>query len=313
MRRAPLWIAAGAVLLTAALVAKDGIGAGIVKNSASKLLGAPVEIDRMRIGLLNSSIRLSGFRVMQPRTFPNGPLLDVTEARVDYDLAALLGGEIHVRRAEIRVREVIVIRDRDGKLNVDSLSVAKPASGDTGSRSRFEIGELVLTVEKVVSKDYSKGDKPVVEVWNLPIRDKTYSHLSSPRGLASIVIVEALQSAAIEGALSYAVSGAVGTAFLPLGAAMVLAGGDTDMETVRADYGRAFKAASRALAELGNITLDDKSSGILKAVVNGCEVTLTLKKEGFRKVRITAQARKFLLPQQRIASGVLYIILERLR
>ncbi len=314
MKKGPLWIAAAAVFLVALLLIKDALIAGIVKESASSVLGTSVEIDRLRIALFKPSVEMSGFRVMQPRGFPKGPLLDVAETRADYDIGALFAGKIHFRKAEVVVREAVMIRDRNGALNVDALKVAKKDAGEkTGSSSRFEIDSLTLTVEKVVSKDLSKGDKPVVEVWNLPIHDKTFSHLTSPEELANLVLVEALQSAAIKGALIYGASAAAGTAFLPLGAAMLMIGQDADMATVRTDYGRAFKAASQALGELGNVTLEDKGSGMLKAVVNGCEITLALHKESFRKIRITASARKLLMSQPRIASGVLYTVLEKLK
>ncbi len=315
MKKAPLFLLASATAFVAVLFLKDGLAAGIVQGVGSGILGTRVSVERMRVGVFKSAVVLTGLRIEEPRGFPPGDLGNVEEVRMSYAPSDLLRGKVHITQAEVLVREIVIIRNADGALNVDELTVAKKKSAEikSGQAPSFKIDSLALTIEKVVYKDLSRGPKPVIEVWNLPIHDKVYSGITRPEELASLVLVEALQSAAIQGALIYGAAAMAGTAILPLGAVMLLAGGDQDMETVRADYGHAVQAASAALKELGDLTLEDREGGLLKAVVNGCEVSLRLEKQGFRKIRIWAQARKLLIPQPRVASGVLYAIMEKLR
>ena len=82
------------------------IGLGMIKNFlikeaivtfGSKIVGAPIHIGQLSLGLLTQKIHIRDFKLYNPPGFPDEPLIDFPEMRVDYDVFALLSGKVHLR------------------------------------------------------------------------------------------------------------------------------------------------------------------------------------------------------------------------
>ena len=106
-------------------IIKNPLIKSVVTIGASKVVGAPVHIDSFAVGVFKQSVRIKGFKLYNPKGFPEEPLIDIPEVSVDYNLPALLGGKLHLPLIVVNLKEMVVIRNKDGKLNVDALKVAQ--------------------------------------------------------------------------------------------------------------------------------------------------------------------------------------------
>lgn len=194
------------VIILAAALAVVSLGKNIlvktvVESGVGMVTGLRMNIRSFDLGIVNTVVRIKDMKLFNPKGFPDKVMLDMPEVYVDYDLPALIRGRIHLREAGINVKEFMVVKNADGKLNLDSLKVVraeketeKPAA--KGKAFEMRIDDLHLVIGKVVYKDYSKGGKPSVREFNIDLNEK-YSNVDHPAQLVSLVVVKALTNTTI--------------------------------------------------------------------------------------------------------------------
>lgn len=302
-------------------IVKDQIVRSTVMVGASAVLGAPVKVDQFSVGVLRHSVRIKGFKIYNPEGFPADILLDMAEVSVDYNLGALLQGKLHLPLAVIDLQEMVIVKNKDGKLNVDALKVAQkqetPAEDEKASKPTQEmpmqIDMLTLNIGKVVFKDYSKGDQPVIEVFDVNLKDKTFKDIKSAQQFALLIMVEAMKPTAIKSAGMYAAATILGVGFLPAGVAGALLGKDHATAEFSVGVSKLYDVAAQALKTAGQVTLQNKAQGILKGKIDGCDINITIEQKTGGKTALTISARKYMLPKQEIAQGLLYQIQEKVK
>ncbi len=294
----------------------------LIKNAvtigASQVMGAKVTLDSFKMGIFKQSVRIKGFKIYNPKGFPKEILIDIPEVSVDYSLPDLLGGKIHLPLLVVNLKEMSVVKNKEGLLNVNALKVAqkddeapkedkkeKKKSKKKSKPLKMQIDEMKLVVGQVVYKDFTKGD-PKIEVTDVGI-DKTFKNISSAQELASIVMVQAMGATAIQGVKVYAAAALLGPAGI---AGAVLVGKDDSVETYNVSYDKAFSVALEVIE--GKTKSQDSSKGEIKAKVDGADVTIKVVSLEENKTEVTVSARKYMLPKPKIASGVLYQITEKL-
>jgi hypothetical protein len=282
-----------------------------VTMAVSKVTGAPARIDHFSFGFFNHQAKIKGFKLYQPKGYPKGVLVDIPSIFVDYEFSTLLKGELHLRRLTVEVKEAIVIRDAQGRLNVDQLKIAKKNQTSSGGQMKVRVDSLTLSVGRVVYKDFSRQDKPRIEPFYLNIRGNQYQNISSVEQLATLILVETIRPTAIKGALTYGTATLAGVTFLPLGAAMILGGNDSVGTYVDAGFQKTYKSAKATLGKIGQIT-GDNGRDVIKAVVDGNETTVIVSKARDEKVAITISVRTLFFPNTKAAAWVLYQIEEGL-
>jgi hypothetical protein len=309
---------------------------GIVKNpliktvvtvATSQVMGAPVHLDSFSLGVFKQSVRIKGFKIYNPKGFPKEVLLNIVEVNVDYDLPALFKGKLHLPLIVLNLEEMTVIKNKENMLNVDALKVAenkeesaKQAAPEKKSEAKkptqalpMQIDLASLTIGKVVFKDYSQGEQPIVQVYNVGIKNKTYKDITSAQQFAALIMVEAMGPTAIEDAALYGAATVLGVAFLPVGVAGVLIGKDSGFADFNTDYENAYQIALETVKQMGKLSREDMAKGIIKADIDGSGVTIEVKKIEDTKTKITASARKLMLPKSEIAEGVIYEISKKLK
>ena len=301
----------GLAVVVVFIMARDWMLKGAVSTAASNVLGAPVKIDHFSISFIRHSAKLSGLKVSNPEGFPPGTLLLISAASVNFDLPAILKKDLHLNELIVHVDEVVVVKNKEGVLNVDSLKVAKKEKDKPSEPMKMRIDTLKLKLGKVVSKDYTKSKQGAVEVYEIGGKEETYQNIASGEQLASLILMGALKHTAIKGALIYGAATVAGASLLPVGIAVVAMGDDSSAAEFAVGYDRVYETAAEVLGRLGSLKSQDKASGVLKGDVQGASVTITVKKE--EKIRVSVAARKMLMPQQKTAAGVLYEISEKLK
>ncbi|MDD5165836.1 MAG: hypothetical protein PHQ57_00395 [Candidatus Omnitrophica bacterium] len=288
-------------------IIKDQIVKAVVTVVATQVTGAPVHIDGLSLGVFTSSVRISGFKMYNPRGFSKNILVDLSKINVKCDLGALLTGKIHLLEAGIELKEMGLEKDKEGKLNVDALKVAKPAK-----QMPMQIDILNLGIGKIIFRDYSVGQEPGIKVYDVNI-NKSYKNITSAQQLVALVLTEPMKAAGIQGAKIYGAAMLTGVAFLPVAIAATFAGRDSVQQDFNATSDKAYEVSLAVLKRMGKVTREDKAGGIIKADVNSVSVALRLNKKSANKTEVIVSARKYLFPKPEIAGGVLHEISQSLK
>jgi hypothetical protein len=102
-------------------------------------------------------------------------------------------------------------------------------------------------------------------------------------------------------------------AALPVAAAFTFTAKDYAQETFNVTEERAYDVGLQVIKMAGKVKMENKSSGVIEAEVDGAGVTLKLKKLSEKSTQVTISARKFGFPEVAIASGVMYQLSKQLR
>lgn len=311
------------VLIIAAVVFKDAVLKTAIGVGTSQLTGASASIEHFSLSVLKQKVSIKGFQISQPQGFPAGTFVDIPEVSVSFNVPELLRGRMYFPAVVVNLKEMVVIKNSDGKLNVDAMKFAQKKEAPAGSKKGTEkqpgqmpplkIDILTLTVGGVVVKDYTKGSDPTVVAYDAGIKDKVFRDINSAEQLAALIMVQAMGPTAIKSAGIYAAATALGVAFLPAGVAGVLLGDDNSAADYPVSLEAAYQASVAVLKQMGQVSSENKEKGLIKGKVEGCDITVEIKALTEKKTQLKVSARKLLLPKPDIAGGVLYNIGERLK
>jgi len=212
-------ILVGALVIFAALsVLKDVIVKVSVEGAVEFVTGLKLRIGDFHVGMLRPVVHIRGLTVYNPRQFPDRVMVDMPEIYVNYDLGAILRQEIHLREVRLDLREFVVVKNRNGELNLNSLKVvktqkeAKRGGGvpKEAGAPKIRIDDLRLKIGKAVYKDYSAGPAPSVKEFNINI-DERYTNITNPYSLVSLIVVKALKNTTISGLTNFDINGLTNT------------------------------------------------------------------------------------------------------
>jgi uncharacterized protein involved in outer membrane biogenesis len=322
MKKLPVVLLIIVALLVGVAVLKDQILKSVITATASGITGAPVSIDKFSLGIIKQSVRIEGFKMGNPQGFPSGTLIDLPKIEVAWDLPAFFKGTIHLRLVDVNLKEIGLTKNKDGKLNVDSLKVVqeqqKASKGKKAEEKKpakalaLQIDLLNMQMGRLVMKDYSAGAQPSVQAYDINIK-KSYKNITSPQQLAALILSEPMKQAGIKGAGIYGVALLTGVGFVPVVAVVALTGKDSVQKEVNVAFDQTYGVSLDVLKQMGKVSKEDKTQGLINAEVNGASVTLKLKQVSAKATQITVSARKYMLPKQEIANGVLYQISEKIK
>ncbi|MDP2044136.1 MAG: AsmA family protein [Candidatus Omnitrophota bacterium] len=306
------------VIIFGFCLVRDFFIKSVIGTVVSSVTGAPTHIGGLSLSIIKQSVRISDFKMYNPRGFPRDVLVDIPKIGIACNLVALLSGKIHLKQMDIELKELGLVKNKAGKLNVDSLKIVKDQksekNGDRNSSQEMAIKMDVvnLSMGRVVHKDYSVEGPPVIKVYDINLK-KTYKNIASVQQLAVLIMAEPLKAAGIQGAKIYGVMMFTGVAVLPVAAVFTFAGKDHAEADFDVSWGRAYEAGVKQLKKSGKIKTENKQAGVVTANINGVGVTFKLKKVTDNKTQIVVSARKFGLPQREISAGILYRISDELK
>jgi uncharacterized protein involved in outer membrane biogenesis len=301
----------GIVVCSLACIAfiKDQIIKSVVTVVASNITGAPVHMDGFSMNIFSSTIRITGFEMYNPNGFPEGLLVSCPKINIIYDRSSLFTQKPHFLLVEVELKEMVLTKNKEGKLNVDSLKIVQQAKSSVPVPMKIDL--LNLSIGKIVYKDYTTGTQPSVRVYDVN-RHKSYKSIPTAQQLAVLVLSEPMKAAAIKNAEIYGVAMLAGVAVLPVAVVATFIGKDSVQQTIDASFEHTYEISLEVVKSMGTITKEDESNGVIKADIHGSAVALILRKAADNKAEITISARKYMLPQLDIAGGVLYQILDKL-
>jgi len=187
---------------------KDMVVKVSVEKGVEMITGLKMGIRGFNIGLLKTAVRIKGLKIYNPGGYKERVMLDMPEIYVDYDLPAAFKGMIHLEDALLDMKELVVVKNEKGELNLNSLNVVKSKkSGKTekaaaGKEMNIRIDRLRLKIGKAVYKDYSRPGEPSIKEFNINT-DETYENIDNPSVLVSLIIVKALSNTSIAGMANF--------------------------------------------------------------------------------------------------------------
>jgi hypothetical protein len=184
-------------------VVKDLVIKVAVESGTQMVTGLKLKMGGFKAGLLNTLVDIKDLRILNPEGFKDKNMLVMPEIFVDYNLGAIFRGKVHLTDARINMREFTVVKNKKGKLNLDSLKVvqaqksgARPAEKSGAKAPEIQIDKLRLTIGRVIYKDYSAGGEPSIKEFNVNI-DEEYTNITNPYTLVSLIVVKALANTSI--------------------------------------------------------------------------------------------------------------------
>ncbi|MBF0122459.1 MAG: hypothetical protein HQL21_03485 [Candidatus Omnitrophica bacterium] len=206
---------------------KDLVIRSAVIVAAKAVAGVDVKMGYFSLSLMGQSVKIRDVRVYNPEGFPTQEVMvDIPGIDVQLDTFAFLKNTLHVKYMRLDLREARVIKNQNGKLNVNSLKFAEKKDG--GRKSGLVVKEkspremamkfdlVSLNIGKVIMEDYTgKGDGLKVSVYDVNLKEKEFRNMTSATQLASVVMLTAMTPAGVQGAFSLGakvLGGAVGSA-----------------------------------------------------------------------------------------------------
>ena len=180
---------------------KDLIAKNIIYTGVRTLTGLKVDIKSMDIGILKTAVSIEGLKIFNPPDFKDRMMADIPEIYVDYELKAFLRGKVHLRELRLNLKEFIVVKNREGKVNLDSLKTIKASKKRSGEESgskkpNLQIDTMDLKIGKVIYKDYYNTERPSIREFNVNISER-YKNIDDPRKFANLIILKALMNTSI--------------------------------------------------------------------------------------------------------------------
>ncbi|MCX5686318.1 MAG: hypothetical protein NTW09_02495 [Candidatus Omnitrophica bacterium] len=237
-----LLISAGVVVVFFALsVVKDLAVKVSVENGVQFVTGLKLRINNFNAGIIRQVVNIGGLKLYNPKGFKDKVMLDMPRIYVDYDLPAIFKGVVHLKEIRLDMKELVVVKNEKGELNLNSLNVVKAGkgggqpSGKQGKAPAIKIDNLHLKIGKAVYKDYSRGGAPDVREFSINI-DEKYTNIDNPYALVGLIVVRALTNTSISGLANFDLKGLQSTVSDTLRAARETASraASTAKESIRA-------------------------------------------------------------------------------
>jgi len=147
----------GLVALTGIVLCRQIIAQKAVETVFKQTTGFPIRIESLQISPWHSHFAAGGIQLFNPPEFPERLFADVPRLYVDYKFGSLLRGYPQLARADLHIREIVIVRNTNGHSNLEQLRGLGMLEFEGRSVARpFQIDTLNLQIGRVVTKDYNK-------------------------------------------------------------------------------------------------------------------------------------------------------------
>jgi len=253
------------------IIGKNMVIKHVLAGGVKTLTGLKMHIDKTDVGVFSTKIALEGLTLYNPKDFPDKVMIEMPELYVDYDLGAMFKKNVHLSELRINLKEFVVVRNKDGSLNLDSLKVVKETKQESAQPDKkvkkakpdgsFQIDVMSLKIDKVIFKDYSVGDKPKITEYPVKINEK-FTNINDPKKVANVIIVKAIMNTAIGRLTSFDVNALAASASDTLKGATKIIGSTAGAAV---DTGKkAAKTATETTKQVGGKVVDAASDTVNK-------------------------------------------------
>lgn len=197
----------------ALVLGRNIVARAVVIGGIKQACGVKIAIAKVDIGL--PKVTVLGLKVYNPPGFEDKLLADIPEISVEFDLPAFFKNKVHIGKLKLDVRELGLILNEQGKLNVNSFALVKPKQGG-GKPPEVKIDELSIKIGKVSYK----GRFPVAGVKTFefnPKVDDTFHDVTNPSEVAGEILEKILSRIGIGSFADFTANGGMGQAAQEIG------------------------------------------------------------------------------------------------
>ena len=192
------------VMAIAVWLLKNAVAKAAVTTGVQAMTGLHLGIHSMNVGIVNSAVGIRGLTLENPAGFSDRVMVDLPEIYVRYDLGAFLQQRVHLPEVRLDLKEFMVVRDPQRRLNLDALKVVQQSKRGPAPAKKAEpekapeiqIDALRLKIGKVVFKDYTGGGAPHVQEFSINL-DERYTQITNPQALAALIVSRALMNTSV--------------------------------------------------------------------------------------------------------------------
>ncbi len=181
---------------------RNTIAKVVVSGGIKNLTGLTLTLQSIDVGIPKTIIGIKDMKLYNPSNYEDRLMVDMPEIYVDYDLGAILKNYIHLENVRLDLKDFIVVKNKNGELNINSLKVVKDSTveketkpeskKERGEKPQFKIDILELKIGKVIYKDYS-GSSLQVKGYNININER-YENITDPQAFIRLIVVKALMN-----------------------------------------------------------------------------------------------------------------------
>ena len=192
-------------LVVVLVLAKNVVANMAVTGAVKAITGLQLKIRRMDVGLTATRIGVEGLEVLNPAGFHDTVMVDLPEIYVDYDLGAFLSGRTHLKEVRLRLRELTIIKNERGQVNLHALHAIQASQQKAQTQAGaarpvapprpLHIDVLELQIGKVVYKDYSTAS-PHVREFTVNVHER-FRNVTNPHAIAALIVTRALAKTTI--------------------------------------------------------------------------------------------------------------------
>ncbi len=182
-------LAAAALFLARGWIVRSTLAAGV-----RAVTGLGLQIRRLDISLLKGRVSAREVQLLNPRGFDEPVMADLPELTVEADLPAFLRGKTHLQQLTVDLRRFNVVKDADGRLNLDALASVQKAKEKKPApkpKREFRIDRLHLKVGTVTYRDDSGGKPGPVREFPVNL-DERHENITDPAALGALIVSRAL-------------------------------------------------------------------------------------------------------------------------
>jgi uncharacterized protein involved in outer membrane biogenesis len=246
------------VIFVLLLVFKNILIKLAIEKGTKKATGLELTIKSMDVGLLAPKVDITEMRLLNPAGFPDKVMIDIPKFFVSFELASFFKNKAHFKTIELDLKELMVERNRERKLNLDALTaigqkkqegkkpVEQKETKKGGKGTQVAIDKLILKIGKVTYKDYSLGETPFAKTFNLGVNE-VYRDVTDLDALVKLVIVRALEGTSIAQLANF------------------------DLGSLKADVGEIMKTGVSGVTEAGQKELQTTTGGEAKQLEEGAK------------------------------------------
>ena len=167
------------VIFVVLAFSKNMIAKAVLENGVRFVTGLALDIRHFDMNLSKTSVDVKDLTLLNPRNFPDRVMVNAPKIYVDYNLSDFLKGNVHLEELRIHLKELVVVKNEKGELNLNSLKAVEasgthqePQEKEKGKGPKIQIDLLELKIGKVIYKDYSKAKQPFVKEFNINLDQK---------------------------------------------------------------------------------------------------------------------------------------------
>lgn len=173
-----------------------------------KQTGLPLKMEGINIGLVDTKVDIDDLKLYNPPNFEEKLMVNIPDVYVDYNLPEIIKGNVHLNEIRFHLNEVIIVKNKAGQTNIDTLKALQQPKADgeapkseeskptSKKKGKEYIQQASLRVDRFTYKDYSGDGEPKIITKDIGF-NKTYKEIDSFNKLVALIVVDATLSAGL--------------------------------------------------------------------------------------------------------------------